>query len=157
MAFFFTGEQTVHTDDIVQKVGAAFYGKLIDGPVNGLLTPYLYTITRRKAADHMKELAKRAEEFVGDDTARLEDKDAYISVNLASKVEFDQAMAVLREELSPLQLKAFVLAEAYQLQAPKIAKLLGTSPESVRDALRHARSKLRTRRVGLRLGVLVEE
>ncbi len=156
LAYWITGAQRAHLDDIEAKVSLALYARLRSGPLAGAVAPYLATITRREAHGHLAELARRAEDFVGDDTSRLEDPEAHISVNLAGTVELAQAMKVLRDEFSDLQLKAFVLSEAYGLQAPRIASLLGgtATNASVRDALRHARRKLRSERVGIRLGVL---
>ncbi len=156
--YYLTGAQRGHVDDIDAKVALAFYRRLLSGPLEEHVQAYLHTITRRHTWKHLHDIADRAENFVGDDTAQLEDAAEHVRVNPAAKVELAQAMKVLRDELSPLQLKAFVLAEAYGLQAPLIAELLGnTTKESVRDALRHARRKLRSRRVELRLGVLAEE
>lgn len=159
LAYWITGAQRAHLDDIDSKISLALYARLQSGPLEGEVEPYLVTITRRVARGHLTELARRAEDFVGDDTSKLEDPDAHITVNLAGKVELAQGMKVLRDEFSELQLKAFVLSEAYGLQAPTIASLLGgtATNASVRDALRHARRKLRSERVGLRLGVLAEE
>jgi DNA-directed RNA polymerase specialized sigma24 family protein len=153
-----TGAQRTHLDDIQSKVSLALYTRLKAGPLDGKVSAYLWTITRNESHAHLRELARRAEDFVGDDTSRLEDPEAHISVDMSGRVELAQAMKVLRDELSDFQLKAFVLAEAYGLQAPTIAAVLGgTTKASVRDALRHARRKLRSERVGLRLGVLVGE
>lgn len=159
LAYWVTGAQRAHLDDIESKVSLALYTRLRSGPLDGDVQAYLVTITRREARAHLAELARRAEDFVGDDTSRLEDAEAHVSVNLAGRAELAQAMEVLRDELSPLQLKAFVLSEAYGLQAPTIASLIGgtATNASVRDALRHARRKLRSERVGVRLGVLAEE
>ncbi|MEU4038678.1 sigma-70 family RNA polymerase sigma factor [Streptomyces collinus] len=150
--------QSVHLDDIESKVSLALYTRLKSGPLDGKLSSYLWTITRRESYAHLKELARRAETFVGDDTSLLEDPKAHVSINLAGAVELAQAMHVLRTELSGFQLKVFVLAEAYGLEAPAIATVLGnTTKDSVRDALRHARRKLRSERVGLQLGVFADE
>ncbi|MGX1760666.1 RNA polymerase sigma factor [Streptomyces lydicus] len=159
--YYIAGARREHVDDIDAKVALALYTRLLNGPLkeSEKVEAYLTTITRRHAHKHFADLAGRAENFVGDDTTQLEDAAAGFNVNLASRVELVQAMQVLREEFSPLQLKAFVLAEAYGLQAPLIAELIGgeTTSASVRDALRHARRKLGSKRVGLRLGVLAEE
>ncbi|MEV6758237.1 sigma-70 family RNA polymerase sigma factor [Streptomyces sp. NPDC051214] len=159
IVYALTSAQRTHIDDVMSKVLLALFTRLTSGPLEGSVPAYLKTITVRMARQHLEELRRRAEDFVGDDTYKLEDPSAGVSVNPASHVELQQAMPVLREELSPLQLKAFVLNEAYGLQAPVIAGLLGGSVTkgSVRDALRHARHKLRCERVGLRLGVLAQE
>lgn len=146
-----------HADDICSKVAVAFYRRLLTGPLNENVAPYLWTMIKRHTGQHLKELADRAENFVGDDTTKLEDPDNHISVNFTSQVELAESMTVLKKEFSTLQLRAFVLAEAYGLKAPRIAELIGTTPVTVRDALRHARHKLRTRRIGVRLGVVSDD
>ncbi|MGW7351578.1 RNA polymerase sigma factor [Streptomyces sp. NPDC054784] len=154
-----TSAQRTHIDDVMAKVWFALFKRLTSGPLEGSVPAYLRTVTKRMACQHLEELRQRAEHFVGDATHQLEDPSAHISVSPASKVELQQVMPVLRDELSELQLKAFVLNEAYGLQAPTIAELLGggTTKASVRDALRHARRKLRSERVGVRLGIPARE
>lgn len=146
-----------HADDICSKVATAFYRRLLSGPLNESTTPYLWTMVVRHTGQHLKELADRAENFVGDDTTKLEDPANHISVHFMSQVELDESMAVLKKEFSTLQLRAFVLAEAYGLKAPRIAELIGTTPGTVRDALRHARRKLGTPGVRVRLGVVSDD
>lgn len=146
-----------HADDICSKVAIAFYRRLLSGPLNESVSPYLWKMIKRHAGQHLSELSARAENFVGDDTTKLEDPANYISVHFTSQVELVEAMVVLKKEFSTLQLRAFVLAEAYGLKAPRIAELIDTTPGNVRDALRHARRKLGTRRVGARLGVVSDD
>ncbi|MFC9916648.1 sigma-70 family RNA polymerase sigma factor [Streptomyces sp. NPDC127197] len=159
LVYALTNAQRTHIDDVMSKVMLAFFGRLRSGPLEGDVGAYLRTITQREAWKHLEELRDRAEVFVGDETYRLEDPDAHISVNPASKVELHQAMRILREEFSEFQLKAFVLYEGYGLQAPTIASLLGgtATKASVRDAIRHARKKLRSEHVGVRLGIRLAE
>jgi len=146
-----------HAEDICSKVSIAFYQRLLSGPLNESVSPYLWTMVKRHTGQHLKELAERAEEFVGDDTTKLEDPAKHISVNFTSQVEFAETMAVLKKDFSELQLRAFVLAEAYGLKAPRIAELIGTTAPTVRDALRHARRKLGTERVRAGLGVVSDD
>ncbi|OKJ46837.1 RNA polymerase sigma factor [Streptomyces sp. CB02115] len=150
-----TGAQRTHIDDVMAKVMLALFQRLRSGPLEGAVGPYLKTMAKHEAWSHLQELRDRAEVFVGDDTYRLEDPEARISVNPASRVEHHQSMRVLREELSEFQLKAFVLCEGYGLKAPMVADLLGgtATSASVRDALRHARRKLSSDHVEFRLGI----
>lgn len=156
---------TASIDDIESRVYLAIFTRLRNsGPLDkrlGRFESYLWTVTRREAAEYLRELAERAEEFVGDATHKLDGEGGRAvhpgpEENLAVLIP---AMQVLREELSDLQLKVFVLAEGYGLKSPYIAELLGgtTTKSSVRDALRHARSKLSTAQVGSRLRVLAED
>lgn len=165
IAYMRTGLPAAALDDIESRVYLALFTRLRNsGPLNswfGRLESYLWTVTRREAADYLRELKERAEDFVGEATYLLDGKDGQ-AVQPSPEDELATlipAMQVLREELSDLQLKVFVLSEAYGLQAPFIAKLLGgrTTSNSVRDALRHARKKLASDQVGLRLSVLAED
>jgi DNA-directed RNA polymerase specialized sigma24 family protein len=165
IAYQRTGLPATMIDDIESRVFLAIFLRLLNsGPLNsrfGRLESYLWAVTRHEAAAYLKELKNRAEEFVGDATYLL-DGEGGRAVQPGPEEELAvliPAMQVLREELSDFQLKVFVLAEAYGLQSPYIAKLLGgrTTKNSVRDALRHARSKLASDQVGSRLRVLAED
>ncbi|MCZ7456096.1 RNA polymerase sigma factor [Streptomyces sp. WMMC940] len=151
-------------DEVEARVWEAIFvrfknsGPLDDGRF-GKLKSYLWAVVREKSHSYLKELRKRAEDFVGDDLYLLENQEVHPSAEAEALVDLAPAMRVLADELSDLQLKVFVLSEAYDLKAPVIAELLGgtVTNASVRDALRHARAKLRSHRVGVRLGVLAEE
>lgn len=89
-----------HADDICSKVALALYRRLLSGPLTESVNPYLWKIVRRTAGQHLLELAERTESFVGDDTTKLEDPEHHISVRFTSRAEFDQAMGVLKKDLS---------------------------------------------------------
>ncbi|MFJ8273783.1 RNA polymerase sigma factor [Streptomyces sp. NPDC094154] len=151
-------------EDIESRVWLAVYTRLKNsGPLDALIgraESYLWTVARREAFAYLTEVRQRAECFVGDDLYLLDNRtNAHPSAEEQALADLAPAMAVLRQELSDFQLNVFVLAEAYRLKAPAIAELLGgtATKDSVRDALRHARRKLRSEKVGLRLGVLADE
>ncbi|MGW9241287.1 hypothetical protein ACWGRL_21600 [[Kitasatospora] papulosa] len=134
---------STEVDDIESKVWLAIYIRLKNsGPLNSSPEAYLFTVVGQKAREHLRDLAERAEKFVGDSKYLLE-LETYPSPEEQSLADLAPALKVLRADMSDMQLKAFVLAEAYNLKAPKIAKLLGGTATngSVRDALRHARRK----------------
>ncbi|MFD9655765.1 sigma-70 RNA polymerase sigma factor region 4 domain-containing protein [Streptomyces mirabilis] len=152
------------SEDIESRVWLAVYTRLKrSGPLDeriGRVESYLWTVTRRESVAYLTEVRQRAECFVGDDLYLLDNRaNAHPSAEEQALADLTPALAVLRQEFSDFQLNVFVLAEAYALKAPGIAKLLGgtATNQSVRDALRHARRKLRSERVGLRLGVLADE
>ncbi|MFI7876020.1 RNA polymerase sigma factor [Streptomyces salinarius] len=160
IAYRKTGLPAVALDDIESRVYLAVFTRLKNlGPLSsriGRIESYLWTVTRNEAVNFLKELAKQAEDFVGEAVHLLAGGEVQSSPEEELAVLLP-AMQVLREELPDLQLKVFVLAEAYGLKSPYIAKLLGTTQNSVRDALRHARKKLASDQVGLRLGVLAQD
>ncbi|MEU0287494.1 sigma-70 family RNA polymerase sigma factor [Streptomyces sp. NPDC006147] len=165
IAYQRTGLPAAALDDIESRVYLGIFTRLRNsGPLKsrfGRFESYLWKVTRHEAAAYLKELKERAEDFVGDATYLLDGEDGR-AVQSGPEEELAvliPALQVLREELSDLQLKVFVLSEAYGLQSPYIAKLLGgtTTNNSVRDALRHARNKLASDQVGSRLSVLVED
>jgi DNA-directed RNA polymerase specialized sigma24 family protein len=142
-AYSRTGLPSTELDDIESKVWMAIYARLKNsGPLDKSPEAYLFRVAKQQAGAHLQELTERAEKFVGDRLYLLEHETAPgpEEQNLA---DLAPALKVLRGSLSDLQMKAFVLAEAYHLTAPKIAELLGgkTSKATVRDALRHARRK----------------
>ncbi|MEV7060823.1 hypothetical protein AB0N95_35885 [Streptomyces microflavus] len=143
------GAQATVVDEVEAQVWFAIFLRLQNGgPIeqkdSSLLRSgvesYVYAVVRQKARGHLAELAKRAEHFVGDHVYLLE-QEAVPSAESKSLADLAPAMKALKSEMSELQLAAFVLAEAYELKAPVIADLLGTTKGSVRDALRHARRK----------------
>ncbi|WP_069874579.1 hypothetical protein [Streptomyces malaysiensis] len=91
LVFALTGAQRTHIDDVMSKVLLAYFARLKSGPLEGEVSAYLRTITQRQAWRHLEELRDRAEEFVGDETDRLEDPNAHISGSLISKVALQQA------------------------------------------------------------------
>ncbi|MEV0580942.1 sigma factor-like helix-turn-helix DNA-binding protein [Streptomyces sp. NPDC050392] len=143
------GAQSTVVDDIESQVWLAIFLRLKNsGPLQRRdpaiaflrVEPYVYQVTRQKAQAHLAELAKLAEQFVGDHVYLLEQEEVP-SAESQSLADLAPAMKVLKAELSELQLAAFVLAEAYDLKSPMIADLLNTTKGTVRDALRHARRK----------------
>ncbi len=143
------GAQATVVDEVEAQVWLAIFIRLQNGgpieqkdssPFRSGVESYVYAVVRQKAVAHLAQLAKRAEHFVGDHVYLLEEK-AHPSAETQSLADLAPAMKILRAEMSELQLAAFVLAEAYELKAPVIADLLGTTRGSVRDALRHARRK----------------
>ncbi|MFE6946071.1 RNA polymerase sigma factor [Streptomyces chartreusis] len=161
IAYRCTGLPATALDDIESRVWLALYVRLKNsGPLNskfGRVESYLWSVVRSQAQTYMVELSKRAEDFVGDDTYLLDtEENAHPGPEHQILADLVPAMKVLREEFSDLQLRVFVLAEGYGLKAPLIADLVKTSKGTVRDALRIARAKLRSERVGLRLGVFAE-
>src|SRR5690606_16711881 len=163
IAYQRAGLTAVALDDIESRVYLSIFTRLKhSGPLSnrfGRVESYLWAVTRNETGKFLEELEKRAEEFVGDAVYLLDGENG-LAVQPSPEEELAvliPAMQVLREELSDLQLKVFVLAEGYRLPGPLIAKVLGTTKNSVRDALRHARSKLASDKVGLRLGVLAED
>ena len=164
IAYYRTSLDGWACDDIASRVWLAVFARLKrGGPLDtgmGKTEAYLWTVARRESYAYLKEVREHAESFVGDDLYLLDTRDnAHPSAEEQSLADLAPAMAVLRQEFSDFQLKVFVLAEGYGMKAPGIAKLLGgtATNQSVRDALRHARRKLRSERVGLRLGVVADE
>ncbi|MDW8478320.1 sigma-70 family RNA polymerase sigma factor [Streptomyces scabiei] len=162
LAYRLTSLEKWACDDIESRVWLAVYTRLKrSGPLDlriGRAESYLWTVTRREAYTYLMEVRERAESFIGHNLYLLDHRDnAYPSAEEQSLADLAPAMTVLRQEFSDFQLKVFVLAEGYGMKAPGIAELLGTTKDSVRDALRHGRRKLRSERVGLRLGVLADE
>lgn len=145
---------TTHVDDVWAKVMSALHARLRKSPIDNVI-PYVKRVCRNEAVQHLQALAKRAEDFVGDDTYKLEDEALRLSVDPTTRVQFDQALKVLREELTPHQLTIYVLTEAYDLDSRTVAGLLGgtASAAAVRGAHQLARQKLQRPAVRLRLGL----
>ncbi|MFE5618310.1 hypothetical protein [Streptomyces sp. NPDC056524] len=137
-----TGLPATEIDEIEAKVWEALFRRLHTGPLDGHVEAYVWTVTGQKIREHLAELALWSQRFVAKSDEALEQQ-ACPGPEEQSLADLAPAMKQLRGSLSELQLRAFVLAEAYGMKAPFIAKTLGgtVTAASVRDALRHARRK----------------
>jgi RNA polymerase sigma-70 factor (ECF subfamily) len=143
-----------YVDDVWVQVMSKMHTHLLKGQPVDHVIKYTRTVCRNESFAYLKALARHAERIVdvGDSSHILENEHP-IHLDPGVMVGLEQAMSVLREELSQAQLIAFVLTEAYQLTSLAIAELLDTKPATVRDALRRARQKLKTGKVRHRLGI----
>ncbi|MEV7172009.1 sigma-70 family RNA polymerase sigma factor [Streptomyces sp. NPDC093224] len=138
-----------HVDDVLSKARVKLHQHLLrHGPV-GNVTSYFGTICHREGLDHIKHIAKLAEQFVGDSTSSLEDaaqRVRVVAVNGMTSVEVsDQVSRALKElekTFTPRELTAWLLVEMYDLDSASIATHTGTSQSAVRQTVRRARSKL---------------
>ncbi|MFC6518319.1 RNA polymerase sigma factor [Streptomyces goshikiensis] len=138
-----------HVDDVLSKARENLYRHLqVHGPVAKVI-PYFGTICQNAALDHIKKIAKLAEQFVGDNTSSLEDAAQRIRIVGAdgmTVVEFSdqvsRAVKELKKHFSAHELAVWLLVEMYDLDSATIAMILGGSSGAVRQTVRRARSKL---------------
>ncbi|RSS42760.1 hypothetical protein [Streptomyces sp. WAC08241] len=138
-----TGLPGGEIDDIEAKVWESVYRRLLlSGPLDGKVDAYLSTVVGQKVGEHLAELAEWAAKVVVNGDEILE-RQPCPGPEEQSLADLAPALKILRGSMSDFQLRAFVLAEAYGMKAPFIAKALGgtATANSVRDALRHARRK----------------
>ncbi|MFB8314696.1 RNA polymerase sigma factor [Streptomyces sp. NPDC055961] len=140
--YFKTGLPKWEVEDIESKVWEAIYRRLLSGLLTDRVEAYVFKVAAQKIREHLAELAERAAKIVvgGDEILVRQPCPGPEEQSLA---DLAPALEMLRGSLSEFQLRAFVLAEAYDMKAPFIAQALGgtATKGSVRDALRHARRK----------------
>jgi DNA-directed RNA polymerase specialized sigma24 family protein len=144
---------SAHTDGVWAQALDNLYQHLKkNGPVDSVLA-YFKTICRNEVSKRFKELAERAELYVGDDTYLLDDPQRNIHINPTARVELEEAFEVLRNALTLRQFKIFVLSEGFGLTAPQIVEALDEDikPVTVRKDLMVTREMLRTPAVRNRL------
>ncbi|MFE0777660.1 hypothetical protein [Streptomyces sp. NPDC058861] len=138
-----TGLPGWELDDVEGKVWESVYRRLLlSGPLDGKVDAYLFAVVGQKVGEHLAELAEWAAKVVTGGDELLE-RQACPGPEEQSLADLVPALKALSRSMSDFQLRAFVLAEAYGMKAPYIAKALGgtATAGSVRDALRHARRK----------------
>ncbi|MFC7924588.1 sigma-70 RNA polymerase sigma factor region 4 domain-containing protein [Streptomyces cinereoruber] len=141
--YFRTSLPKWEIDDIESEVWESIYRRLLlSGPLDHLVERYLFMVVGQKIRERLAELGQRAAKIVEGSEEILE-RIACPGPEEQSLADLAPALKRLRSSTSDFQLRAFVLAEAYDMKAPYIAKALGgtATAGSVRDALRHARRK----------------
>ncbi|MFE1271310.1 hypothetical protein [Streptomyces sp. NPDC058758] len=141
--YFRTSLPRWEIDDIESEVWESIYRRLLlSGPLDHMVERYLYMVVGQKIRERLAELGQRAAKIVEGGEEVLE-RIACPGPEEQSLADLAPALKRLRSSTSEFQLRAFVLAEAYDMKAPYIAKALGgtATAGSVRDALRHARRK----------------
>ncbi|MFF9145878.1 hypothetical protein ACF1BN_13565 [Streptomyces sp. NPDC014861] len=141
--YFRTSLPRWEIDDIESEVWESIYRRLLlSGPLDHMVERYLYMVVGQKIRERLTELGERAAKIV-DGGEEILERIACPGPEEQNLADLAPALKRLRGSTSEFQLRAFVLAEAYDMKAPYIAKALGgtATAGSVRDALRHARRK----------------
>jgi RNA polymerase sigma factor (sigma-70 family) len=132
-------------EDIAQEVFVRMYRQLSQYRSDGLLSSWLYAITRR-AANQMRRTLKRRSRLALSPAARPL-RDVY-TTDPGGRVDRERAAAVIREmfaELPPRQREVFDLIDLQGLTPAEVAARTGMKPVSVRANLFKARSSIRAR------------
>lgn len=132
-------------EDIAQEVFVRMYRQLSQYRSDGLLSSWLYAITRR-TANQMRRTLKRRSRLALSPAARPL-RDVY-TTDPGGRVDRERATAVIREmfsELPPRQREVFDLLDLQGLTAAEVAARTGMKPVSVRANLFKARSSIRAR------------
>jgi RNA polymerase sigma-70 factor (ECF subfamily) len=132
-------------EDIAQEVFVRMYRQLSQYRSDGLLSSWLYAITRR-AANQMRRTMNRRSRLALSPAARPL-RDVY-TTDPGGRVDRERAAAVIREmfsELPPRQREVFDLIDLQGLTPAEAAARTGMKPVSVRANLFKARSSIRAR------------
>jgi RNA polymerase sigma-70 factor (TIGR02957 family) len=111
---------------------------------------YLSTVVSRLSLDHLRSARVRREAYVGEwlpePLVASADDDPARKAEMADSVSL--AFLVLLESLSPEQRAAFLLHEVFDEPYDRIAEIIGTSEQNVRQLVTRARRHVEERRGG---------
>lgn len=107
---------------------------------------YLVRIVTRQALNHLRTVARRREDYVG----QWLPEPLLTSPDVADDVEFAEhvsiAMLTVLETLGPTERAVFVLREVFDLPYDEIAAALGKTPATVRQIAHRAKNHVVARR-----------
>lgn len=132
-------------EDIAQEVFVRMYRQLSQYRSDGLLSSWLYAITRRAANQTRRTLKRRSRLALSPAARPL--REVY-TTDPGGRVDRERAAAVIREmfaELPPRQREAFDLIDLQGLTPAEVAARTGMKPVSVRANLFKARASIRAR------------
>ena len=112
---------------------------------------YLVRIVTRQALNHIRSVARRREEYVGEwlPEPLLTSPDVADDVELADNVSI--AMLTVLETLAPAERAVFVLREVFDLPYDEIADAVGKTPAAVRQIAHRAKDHVSARRPRVRV------
>lgn len=112
---------------------------------------YLVRIVTRQALNHVRSVARRREDYVGEwlPEPLLTSPDVADDVELAESVSI--AMLTVLETLGPAERAVFVLREVFDLPYDEIADAVGKSPAAVRQIAHRAKEHVSARRPRMRV------
>ena len=114
---------------------------------------YLVRIVTRQALNHLRTVARRREDYVGEwlPEPLLTSPDVADDVELAENVSI--AMLTVLETLGPAERAVFVLREVFDVPYDEIADAVGKSPAAVRQIAHRAKDHVSARRPRVRVVV----
>jgi RNA polymerase sigma-70 factor (TIGR02957 family) len=112
---------------------------------------YLVRIVTRQALNHLRSLARRREDYVGEwlPEPLLTSPDVADDIELAENLSI--AMLTVLETLGPAERAVFVLREVFDVPYDEIADAVGKTPAAVRQIAHRARSHVSARRPRVRV------
>jgi RNA polymerase sigma-70 factor (TIGR02957 family) len=112
---------------------------------------YLVRIVTRQALNHLRSLARRREDYVGEWLPEpvLTSPDVAEDVELAESLSI--AMLTVLETLGPAERAVFVLREVFDVPYDEIADAVGKTPAAVRQIAHRAKSHVSARRPRVRV------
>src|SRR6187549_2432473 len=107
---------------------------------------YLVRIVTRQALNHLRTVARRREEYVGEwlPEPLLTSPDVADDVELAENLAI--AMLTVLETLMPSERAVFVLREVFDMPYDEIADAVGKTPAAVRQIAHRAKEHVSARR-----------
>ena len=112
---------------------------------------YLVRIVTRQALNHLRTVARRREEYVGEwlPEPLLTSPDVADDVELAENLSI--AMLTVLETLGPAERAVFVLREVFDVPYDEIADAVGKTPTAVRQIAHRAKDHVAARRPRVRV------
>lgn len=112
---------------------------------------YLVQVVTRQALNHLRTVARRREEYVGEwlPEPLLTAPDVADDVELADSVSV--AMLTVLQTLGPAERAVFVLREVFDVPYAEVAEVLGKTPAAVRQIAHRAKDHVAARRPRVRV------
>nr|WP_308121773.1 RNA polymerase sigma-70 factor [Actinotalea ferrariae] len=112
---------------------------------------YLVRVVTRQALNHLRTLARRREDYVGEwlPEPLLTGPDVAADVELAESLSI--AMLTVLETLGPAERAVFVLREVFDVPYGEIAEAVGKTPAAVRQIAHRAKEHVAERRPRVRV------
>jgi RNA polymerase sigma-70 factor (TIGR02957 family) len=107
---------------------------------------YLVRIVARQALDRLRSLSRRREEYVGEwlPEPLLTRPSFADDLELAERISI--AMLTVLETLGPVERAVFVLRDVFETPYDEIARVVGKTPDTVRQVAHRARAHVAARR-----------
>jgi RNA polymerase sigma-70 factor, ECF subfamily len=131
------GTDPQHLDDVVQEVFVVVHRRLADFEGRSQVTTWLFEITRRVVAAHLRKSHRRSR-VVSHGSIECADSGPGLEARLFVQ-EDTQLLYTLLDQLDSARREAFVLFELEEMSGPEVAEALGISVSCAYARIRVAR------------------
>jgi RNA polymerase sigma-70 factor (ECF subfamily) len=130
--------------DVFQDTWLKLVQAVADWQPTQMVAPWLYTVARHRALDHVKLFKNQVYESAEFEVAEDNGLDVDDVSSLLHNQRLGVALVAAVESLALPQRDAFLLQAEAELSLEDIAQITGTGIETVKSRLRYARATLKT-------------